>query len=157
GDPLEIASRMTYQSTHHYKTALFQWKTWSRVLTGKVDYWGLSKTFASRFGKLIASRAVAIAGALSGRGSDSAIAPRFKAAARRGAESLLVFSGGDEGLDLVFLHLGGGAAAMKGFDNFKLEIVEGPDHTFTQIWAQRWLIDTIVGRVASRWGLPARS
>ena len=68
----------------------------------------------------------------------------------RGLHSLLIFSANDGGLDMLESHLGGGAKKMKTRSNFHMEIVDGADHTFTPVWSQQWLYETIAGHVADR-------
>jgi hypothetical protein len=58
---------------------------------------------------------------------------------------LLVFSSNDGGLDVIERHLGHGARRMRGRGHFRLEIVEGADHTFTPLESQNALRAIVTG------------
>jgi pimeloyl-ACP methyl ester carboxylesterase len=140
GDSLELSIRRSYKSTRYYLGRVRDREVWAQALRGNVDLRGVAGVLRERY----AARAGAWIRALMARGLGRP-APRtnieraFCALSDRGLESLLVFSSNDGGLDMIEKHLGGEACKMRGRENFRLSIVAGADHTFTEGSSQREL------------------
>ena len=64
----------------------------------------------------------------------------------------LIYSGNDGGLPEMGTHLGRAASSLRGSPQFKLDIVEGADHTFTPLWAQRRLMDLLTQHLMRLYG-----
>jgi pimeloyl-ACP methyl ester carboxylesterase len=140
GDSLALAVRRSVKASSFYKKALFEAETWKRMLAGQIHLGVIAGSFLRRFSNLIASQGKAAKSFASGRGWDgSEVAGHFRRALARGTQVLLVFSDADGGIDVMEEHLGTGARKIKRRTGFRLEIIPGPDHTFTPVWSQRRL------------------
>jgi pimeloyl-ACP methyl ester carboxylesterase len=158
GDSLQLSVRKSYKSTRYYLGALWSPSVWNLVLRGEVDVRGV----AGALHKHLSARAASRLRSLMARRRDRAV-PRtevervFRAVSDRGTRSLLVFSSNDGGLDMIEQHLGTDANSMHEHANFRLEIVEGADHTFTHAGAQRELSTLIIRFLGAWWPSEAGS
>jgi hypothetical protein len=152
GDPLGVSVRKSYKSTRYYLQALWRPSVWTLAVRGRLDVRGVAGSLRNRS---VARAAVRLRGLLARwRGLPeprTEVEEVFRAVSDRGARSLLVFSSNDGGLDMIEQHLGSGASSMQEYSNFKLEIVDGADHTFTQTDAQDRLNTLIADFVEASW------
>jgi pimeloyl-ACP methyl ester carboxylesterase len=140
GDSLEIRTRKTFKSTRFYSKALLDRETWKRAFAGDVQVRAVMTELAGRL--FVRGRGAAIDWISRVTGVDldaSDIARGFRAIAKRGSDCILVFGADDGGVDVMEEHLGTGGRKMRGVPHFRLEIIEGPDHTFTPLWSQKLL------------------
>jgi pimeloyl-ACP methyl ester carboxylesterase len=151
GDTLEVSLRRNYRSTRYYTTEMWNPQVWGRVLRGEVNARGIAGTLAQRaLDRAKRGAAESLARVRHGRLEIDDVAAQFKDTLRRGAETLLIFGANDGGLDLMEAHLGPEAKKLQKYQNFRLEIVEGADHTFTPLWSQMWLEKLIIATI-ERW------
>lgn len=59
-------------------------------------------------------------------------------------DTLLVYSRDDPGLDYLRAHLGRRLSWLQSRPDFRLQIIDGPDHTFTPVWSQERLSEIVV-------------
>jgi pimeloyl-ACP methyl ester carboxylesterase len=149
GDSLEVRTRNTYKSTKFYSDKAFDPEVWQRLLRGEVNALGIAGALAKR----VVARARRRATELVVRESD--VARGFRAILKRKAHVLLVFAADDGGLDLVDEHLGAGGERLRHERRFRMEIIEGPDHTFTPIKHQHRLTDLLTEFLESHFGAAA--
>jgi hypothetical protein len=76
----------------------------------------------------------------------------FLALSARGCQSLLVYGTDDGGVDVMEGHLGQGALKLRRAKTFRLEMMDGTDHTFTPREAQERLTALLTEHVVSRFG-----
>ncbi len=151
GDTLEVSLRKNYRSTRYYTTEMWNPRVWGRVLRGEVNATGIAGTLATRaLERAKREAAASIARVRHGRLEIDDVAAQFKDILKRGTETLLVFGANDGGLDRMETHLGADATKLEKFRNFRLEIIEGTDHTFTPLWSQDWLQHLVTGTL-ERW------
>jgi pimeloyl-ACP methyl ester carboxylesterase len=154
GDSLEINRRTTFMSSRYYKRASMSPKTWRRVLRGEVNVRGIATAVMDRWKKRAGvemqrfKRKLGVADA-SGRVD---VADAFQALLKRGADMLLIYSGDDEGLDYLASEAGSRLKQLQKRAGFRVEILDGPDHTFTQLWAQQRLMALVLEHVVQRFG-----
>jgi len=121
--------------------------TWRRLTHGEVDIVGVATTLvrgAADVAWLSAFRQPpADPGALR-------LSVAIEASLARGAELLLVFSEGDEGITELDAHLGARGAVLRGRAGFRVEIVKGADHTFSGTGDQRQLSALVLQHLARR-------
>jgi pimeloyl-ACP methyl ester carboxylesterase len=132
GDPLTLTPKRSFKSTRYYLQAIWRPATWTLALRGEIDFRGVAGALQRRSIERIAVR---LKGAIARwRGLPeprSEVERVFRAVSDRGVRSLLIFSSQDGGLDMIERHLGTSASSMAPHANFRLEIVDGADHTFT--------------------------
>ena len=151
GDSLELSMRKGFLSTRYYTRALLSATVWQRALRGEVDVRGVLGVLGER----LVARARADIGTLSAkmrgqREPQTEIERAFHTLCGRGVESLLVFSFSDGGIDHIQKHLGRDVRKMRPHRNFRYEIIEEADHTFTPIASQAVLHDLLVQHVTER-------
>jgi pimeloyl-ACP methyl ester carboxylesterase len=156
GDSMELSARKSYKSTRYYLRAIRNLSVWTHALRGELDVRGVARTLRSRSTARAAVRLKSLIARCRGlRGPRTEVERVFRALSERGVRSLLIFSSNDGGLDMIEEHLGSEASSMQGHTNFRLEIVDGADHTFTQPDAQHQLTTLITRFVEASW--PTRS
>ena len=151
GDSLELSIRKSFLSTRYYARALFNPRVWRRAIRGEVHVRAVLGVLRERL-VARAKGGVKRVSALS-RGQNepqTEIEQAFRAITQRGVESLLVFSFTDGGIDYIEKHLGRDVRKMRGIRNFRFEIIEGADHTFTPLDSQIVLHDLLVRHVTER-------
>ncbi len=147
GDPVDATAQRVYKSTHFYRRALFDVTTWKRAWRREIDVRGI----ADRLWRVALTRAKAKLASL-GRSPDDDLATSFRTLAQRGTDSLLIYGEDDQGLDYLEVHLGSRARRLRALDNFRVDVIDGPDHTFTQLWAQTRLTEFITDHLVRRFG-----
>ena len=146
GDSLELSIRKTYKSTRYYLREFRHLSAWTRALRGKLDLRGVAGALRDRSAVSAAVRLRDLAARWQGLPKPRTEVERvLRVVSRRGVRTLMVFSSNDGGVDMIEQHLGSGASRMRDDANFRLEIVDGADHTFTQEDAQSRL-DTMIAR-----------
>jgi pimeloyl-ACP methyl ester carboxylesterase len=148
GDPIDVATQRVYKSSHFYRRALFDLDTWRRAARGQIDLRGIAQRLqALALAKVKARLAASAFGRPPG---EDGLAASFRKLSRRGTDSLLIYGEEDQGLDSLELELGRKADKLRALPNFRVDVIPGPDHTFTQLWAQRRLIDAITSHLGRR-------
>jgi alpha-beta hydrolase superfamily lysophospholipase len=148
GDPIDVATQRVYKSSHFYRRALFDLDTWRRAARGQIDLGGIAKRLQVL--ALAKVKAKLAASAFGRQPGEEGLAASFRKLSRRGTDSLLIYGEEDQGLDALELELGRKAGKLRALPNFQVDVIPGPDHTFTQLWAQRRLIDAITSHLVRR-------
>jgi pimeloyl-ACP methyl ester carboxylesterase len=144
GDSLEIRIRNSFKSNEQYRRKLFRLDTWLRMARGDVSVTAIAGELARRSQRRAIREAKALAARLTGEIAEATDIERgFRQLCARGAECLLVFGAEDGGIDLIEEHLGRDAGEMRGAPGFRMEVLEGPDHTFTPLWTQTRLVELV--------------
>lgn len=157
GDSLEARRRKGIRSLRFYRSRLLDRDTWRRVLRGQVDtrviVFGVAKLVRKRLAKRLSS-VMSVGGPvpLSQMEDSTDVLALFRGLLQRGTRVLMLFSANDGGLDEVETHLGESAARLRGLEHFGFQVVEGADHTFTPMWAQRRLSDLLTQHVLRAYG-----
>ncbi|MGC4093493.1 MAG: alpha/beta fold hydrolase [Polyangiaceae bacterium] len=144
GDSLEVRMRQGFKSTHFYRRALWHPATWKRLARGEIELWRIARELGKRAKVRVERESNMLMAKLSGTPAETGDIERgFRKLSARGTRCLLVYGSNDGGIDVLEEHLGANADAMRGDPNFRLEILEGPDHTFTPLWAQQKLLEMV--------------
>ncbi|MEZ4368910.1 MAG: hypothetical protein R2939_21915, partial [Kofleriaceae bacterium] len=155
GDSLDVAGRATFRQTRYYQKRLGQADAWRKLLRGDVPVRRIAEVFARRARDVAETRGRAIALRL-GRGSPEAVelGRGLRALAGQRVPLVFVFSADDPGRDYLEGLLGPNLAYLGGADERDVgwRIVDGPDHTFTPLWAQALLERLLTDELATRWG-----
>jgi len=144
GDSLEVRMRKSFRSTERYKRTLFKLDTWRRIARGHVGVRAIAGELGRRAQKRATREAKALLARVTGGIAEATDIERgFRQLTSRGTRCLMVFGAEDGGIDVIEEHLGRDAAAMRNARGFRMEILEGPDHTFTPLWTQRRLLHLV--------------
>lgn len=153
GMSLEVNPLTRRDEAEYYKRRMFSKEAWMKLLQGGVDP---RNAIRAGSGKILEASRKAIAkakGRLPGaakRGTPQARA--FDALLERGTDVLFVFAAGDPGIDNLDEKIGPSMPALKARPNWKIDTIEGPDHSFTPLWAQELLDASLVGHLKTRFG-----
>lgn len=118
---------------HHHGSRVRDWKSWTRVLTGRSDLLALCRSIFRLTREALRPRAA------SRRNVDLGLLPELD---RRGVELLAVYSEGDLGLELLGTHVGS-FENLESLKRFRLEIFRDTDHILTPLGDQQ-RIETLV-------------
>lgn len=158
GDSLQVRTRQGIQALDFYRSRLLNLQTWRRIACGEVNVRIITHGIAMLIRRRIGLR---VAGWLGNRTPSSqqasATAPldvrkMFSCLLARHTDVFMVYSANDGGRNEMETHLGTNAARLRRDPHFKLQIVEGADHTFTPLWAQRQLADLLSQHVMRLYG-----
>jgi pimeloyl-ACP methyl ester carboxylesterase len=153
GDSLEVRVRKTFKSTKFYSQALRGTDVWKRALTGQVHVRAVLGELARRAIKRSGTVADDLRARLMRRGrNESDVARNLRRLCDRGVDLFFVFGAADGGIDLIEEHLGPDAKALRRHKRFRMEIIDGPDHTFTPLWSQRHLRLLLRAHLRARFG-----
>jgi pimeloyl-ACP methyl ester carboxylesterase len=140
GDSLEIKTR-SGGSTRFYLEAILWPSTWKRIVSGDVNVPVIVREMGKRVGARAKREAESLLARLrQGEVAMSDIRSGFRKLSARGTRAFLVFGSFEVGIDIIEEHLGPNAKVMRDAPSFRMELMEGVDHTFTPLWAQEQLV-----------------
>jgi len=151
GMSLEVNPLANRDQTAYYKRRLFAKDAWMKMLRGGVDVGyilGVAQRRVLDSTRATVARAKAKLSADASRGTP--IARAFDALGKRGVDVLVVFSGGDPGIDNLNEKIGASMGALKKQPGFTIEVIDGVDHSFTPVWSQTELDRVVVAHLAKR-------
>jgi alpha-beta hydrolase superfamily lysophospholipase len=150
GDSLEVGARRDFAESRRYQRTLFKKEAWQKVLRGQVNFRYFAGVMTRRAQSLVETRLSRVLDQLHLRPSEGrALAQSFRAIGDRGTQTFMVFSGDDPGLGYVEDRLGPRLASLRRARGVHLDIIEGPDHTFTPLWSQHQLASILTRRLES--------
>lgn len=153
GMSLDVNPLETKNATEYYKKRLFAKDAWMKLLRGGVNPRHALSAVRGRAADL--SRTV-IARAKSRLPANlapaSPVARAAEAMCARGADVFFVFSSEDPGIPNLEENLGPRRKLVEATGRFATVTIEGPDHSFTPLWAQEELEKAIVSHLTKRFG-----
>lgn len=155
GDSLQLRSQGAIRSMDFYRSNLLNAGTWRRLVTGEINFFLIVAGVAAMLKKRLALRWSALLRLRFGARAEAApldVKNTFQNFLRREVNVFLIYSAADGGINEMETHLGPDAAALRKHARFKLQIVEGADHTFTPLWAQRRLLDLLTQHLIRLYG-----
>lgn len=151
GDTLDVGRKLEYKSFRFYLRAALKRSTWARLAKGEVHWKGILGALGARAAKYARATLIQKYTQLRERyRRDGTTLSRFKKLLGRKVWMFLIYSQEDPGLDELALHLGRDARWLRSYPTFRIEFVEGPDHTFTLVWSQKH-IEQLISEVVTRW------
>ena len=131
--PLDKAAHeVTFNSYARHALSLDVWK---RLLRGEVDVAGKSKVMARRFAILGRGRARDLARRV-GLPIAHDLALELETVARKNIALRFLFASGDPGIALLQTQGGAMVQKLQRSGQLSMEVINGPDHTFTPLWSQ---------------------
>jgi hypothetical protein len=82
--------------------------------------------------------------------APQSVPARLRALCNRGVDVLLLVAPHDPGIDYVDANFGSGMRALGTLSKFERLTIEGTDHTFTALWAQKRVAELITERLVAR-------
>jgi len=139
GTSLDVPTHQVAQDAAYYKRSALSLERWRRLLRGEVNPWAFTQTMLRHARSVAAHRLRDLARTV-GRPYPEDLGFELEKLAARGVALHFVFASGEAGLDL--LKLEGGTSVPRLLERGKLhiDIIEGPDHTFTPMWSHPVLL-----------------
>lgn len=153
GMSLEVNPLANRDATEYYKRRFFAKEAWLKLLQGGVDPRHALSAVQGRVVDMARATFAKVKAKIpidASRGS--AIARAFDAMTKRGVDVLIVFAGNDPGIDNLNEKVGTSMQSLLKRSNFKIETIDGPDHSFTPLWAQAELDRVLVGHLTRTFG-----
>ena len=147
GDSLDVRQRQTLKSMGYYRRAVLRMDTWRKALKGELHLRQIGQVLVSRgWGRLVERRR-------SGSRDESDVGRGLRWLVERGTDVYFLFGADDEGLDALRRQAGPVVKRLSRSPAFEVEVVEGPSHSFEQVWAQELLVARVVVRLSKQLGL----
>ncbi len=124
------------QAKRYWTRSLFSLESWKNAFTGRVDYRRLATVLWSQMASGRSSQA-AVASVATRVASD------LGALARRGVQSLLVCSEGDEGIEYMNVIVGEDVRRLPSTTRLAVQILPGADHSLTLLDSQRRVVEGV--------------
>ena len=137
----------TYKRARYWLDALLDHRKLSRLLRGHVDVRNAVGVLLANVKRVWARPR--LIGPGGGRVED--VPASLRHLAERGVDTVLVVAAHDPGVEYVDMHQPRQMRSLAHVPGFRRIEVDGTDHTFTSIFAQRLVADLIVGHVAGRY------
>jgi alpha-beta hydrolase superfamily lysophospholipase len=140
--PSAKAENKAISETTRYLRRVRDPEAWKKVMRGGVDLKRAARTVGRYFADRLRGRARRLArGAGLGVGED--LAAELRALVGKHVQLGFVFSAGDPGIRLLRTHGGPTVEQLRRDGQLSIEIIEGPDHTFTPLWSHPVLTSTL--------------
>jgi dienelactone hydrolase len=143
GDSLEVQRRKNYSEVRYYRRSLFRASSWAKALRGDVDFTYITGVLVTRARALVRSRWELLRQTLLARHAPSSLVSELEALCQRGCRISCIYSADDPGLEHFRDAVRPYERALLRRPGFGLEIIAGPDHTFTPLWSQAGLAELL--------------
>jgi pimeloyl-ACP methyl ester carboxylesterase len=158
GDALDVQRWENYNSSRYYQRRLYNPEVWKKALRLEIDrrhVFDMVRTMSERGAVVVKQKAAALLSRIRGdaRGEANLVAS-FKTILDRGTQVFLVYCKDDAGIDYLDQHVGERrlSSMRKKYPHFRMDIIDGPDHTFTPIWSQERLAEILTAYLTERRG-----
>ncbi|MEZ4439151.1 MAG: alpha/beta hydrolase [Polyangiaceae bacterium] len=140
GMSLHVNPLKAREKAKYYQSRILDPAVWKKALRGGIDL-GHVATFAkARAADGLRSALAKAKAKLPARLSTPSDVDRtFTELTDRGTDVLIVFSSNDPGIDNLNATVGAGLDRLSRRPNFSIAVIDGPDHSFTPLWAQHEL------------------
>ncbi|HVU82155.1 MAG TPA: hypothetical protein VHD89_09150 [Rhodanobacteraceae bacterium] len=127
----------------HYDKAVRSGHAWRRLLTGRVAFRAVTRVALWHLANVGKRTVREIARRLRIPLRDD-LGTDLLAIARRGGRIDFLFCAGETGLTLLAAEAGSVVPKLRRTNKLGMRVLQGPDHTFTQRWAQAMLRDELI-------------
>lgn len=150
GDQLDVRTT-DFKSPGFYLRAMFRGETWEKVRRGNIFYRGIAVAMVHKAIEEARARVASIVARRRGeKVPELHVAEYLAAICDRGSDVYFLFSENDPGLDHLRAYLQDRALLAR--PQFHVERIEGPDHTFTRVWARRALYQQLTRHLLKKFG-----
>ena len=144
GDPVDTLKRDVVKSKQFYWKAAFGADAWIRLARGEVNVRAIAQGVLHQTWDSARHR---VQRALLGEGD---VVRQFRTLLGRGTDVLVVLSADDGARNSVDAHLGANAACFRRAPAFRIEIIDGADHTFSPLGCQDVLLSLLTAHLVTR-------
>jgi len=152
GEPLDVMRKRwtNVNRTAYLMQSARRLDKWKKLVTGAVDLRKVAVTLSERARHVATAKWKAVASRFTPGSPGQNFGAELARLVDRGTELFLVYTSDDPGLDNLRLRAGRQLAALAGHERFRFVQLEGPDHTFTPLWAQAELERLLSEHLAAR-------
>jgi alpha-beta hydrolase superfamily lysophospholipase len=143
GDSLEVQRRKNFSEARYYQRSLFRASSWAKALRGDVDFTYITGVLVTRARAVASSRWALLRQALLARQAPNSLVSQLEALCERGCRVFCIYSADDPGLEHFHDAVRPYERALLRQPRFGLEIIAGPDHTFTPLASQARLAELL--------------
>jgi dienelactone hydrolase len=142
GMSLDVAPAAIASKSKRFASSASDPAKWLKILRGQTDVRPIVRIVARRAVAVAVNRARAVSRRV-GIALPNDIPTELEAVVKRGVDLRFVYATDEAGLILLRGEAGPTLDRLVASGGIKLELIEGPDHTFTALWAQDALIDRL--------------
>lgn len=143
GDTLDLEKRRNFREARYYQRAAFRARSWVKALRGHVNFRYVSRVLYGRIKAAVRSLSSRVGEGLGFTKREYPLYEAFRTLIERGCDVRLVYCKDDPGLLHLSEELGGLRRKLLAAPRFHLEVIDGPDHTFTPLWSQARLTEVL--------------
>ncbi len=146
GSSVDVVRRRSFQAAQHYSRSVLRKDSWLKLLRGDVDVNRALDLLGDRVANKLRDKLQPVREAL-GLQAENQVISAFRATVGSGIDTVLILCRDDPGLDYLQSHLGEGLIRLPKASTIRVEIVDGPDHTFTPLWSHQLLANLLTRHV----------
>jgi pimeloyl-ACP methyl ester carboxylesterase len=149
----DLATVDANKGARYYQDSLFKKEKWVKLIKGEVDVVRAARMVAPKLKTMAIKRATKLVDRFRGRADQPQIEDvpsALRAMAERGVDTFLVVTIRDPGVDFIDTHYGEGMKGLAAVKNFRREDLAGTDHTFTSVWSQSHVKQTVKDHLTRR-------
>jgi dienelactone hydrolase len=156
GDSLEVERRKNFREMRYYQRSLFRTASWAKALRGDVNFTYIAGVMVTRARAVASSRWGLLRQSLLARQIPNTLVAQIRGLCDRGCRVVCIYSADDPGLEHFHEVIKPHERALLRQLGFGLEVIPGPDHTFTPLWSQGRLTELLERCVFNIPGPPGR-
>jgi len=148
GMPLDFAAFRVTQDAQRYGKNVRSAESWKKLLSGKVDVTRVARVVAERARSIAEHRAREALRRLRVPLRDD-LGSELYALGRRGVALRFIFAADDPGRAMLLEQGGSAVPRLTAQGKLTIDVISGPDHTFTPRWSHPLLLDALARAVSS--------
>jgi pimeloyl-ACP methyl ester carboxylesterase len=142
GMSLDYPAHRVVSDARRYSTSVMRLESWKKVLRREVKLGPVAQVVVRR-GAASLARHLRDAARTVGRPFPEDLGTDLGAIAKRGGRIRFVFAAGDPGEDLLREQAGSAVGRLRNRGELTVDVIDGPDHTFTPVWSHPVLTDVL--------------
>jgi hypothetical protein len=151
----DLATVDANKGARYYQDSLFKKEKWVKLLKGEVDVVRAARMVAPKLKTMAIRRATQLVdrirpGLIKHEAVIEDVPSALRTMAERGVDTFLVVTIHDPGVDFIDTHYGDGMRELAQVKNFRREDLAGTDHTFTSVWSQGHVKQTVKDHLTRR-------
>lgn len=147
GMPLDFAAFRVTADAQRYGKSMRNAESWKKLLAGKVDVARVARVVAERARSIAEHRAREALRRLRVPLHDD-LGSELYALGRRGVAIRFIFAADDPGRAMLAEQGGSAVARLTAQGKLSIDVIAGPDHTFTPRWSHPLLLDALARAVS---------
>jgi len=136
----------SFKGARWYQDSMKRKDSWLKLLRGEVDLVRVARAVAPKAARMIGRKMRRLVA----HGEDHSVPAQLRALCERGLDVFLVVAPHDPGIDYVDANFASGMRALGMVPGFERATIDGTDHTFTALWAQRRVAELITEHLVAR-------